>query len=456
MAGLMDGGIAGSGQVVGGPTMKYWAYDQNGNLIQTGGQGVGGLQQGQAGANYNKFFLGVGSQADAAVRDKMKGAIDPTTGHILKQPQTAAEFAEVERQAQEMASDQARSTFAQEAQMLGFSPNSGGTGINGFGGGGTGSGSMLPGGGAGGAYGNVPAPSVDKDILGGFKTNLLKTLDNPGIDARTEQDIINRGSEGLATAETGAKQGLVDAAAAAGFTPAGGSAQRGLASIASDYAGKKASNARDVGIDVANSRKQQMLQALGLAGNYTSHEQDAMNSYYRYLADSKREDRNMMIGLMNQQKPLVPSVTGGGYKNPAGGLSFAGNNSTMDTGNGPGAPVMGNGSASYDPFPDYHAAATAPKQSAPPVPQSPPMGSGPDAGMGGGGAVSPFGRPIPGSTQTPMARSMPKPPPPAAPYPGSSSSAGAPRSFSSSSSAMDPAMRKQRMIRAVVSPVMAA
>lgn len=316
-----------NGQVVGGPSWQSFIMGQDGSLSPWSQGTMTGYQMpGQNAANLQGSFLGAQAYGDAATRQKMANAIDPTTGQLLKTPQTKAEWLEVSRQAENLASTQARANFQQEASMLGYQSNgiglTGGNGSASTGtmGGQAGIGSAGAAGSAGSSLAgvpqsasSVPIPEVDPELLAGFKTNLLSAINNPGISDRTQQDMVNKANEGLSIAQSDASRQLTGSAAAAGYTPAGGSVQQGQQALASQYAGQKATNARNTNIDVANQRQQQMMSALNLGGNYLGKQQDAQQSYYRWQAQQSTDNRNMMLNLMEHQQPALPSVAGGGY-----------------------------------------------------------------------------------------------------------------------------------------------
>lgn len=299
------------GQVIGGPQATIYTYDQYGNGGYYGQLPVGGLQPGQFVGNYQNTFLNAQSQGDAATRQRMANAIDPVTGELRVHPQTQSDWAEVERQAQLLQSSNARMAFASEAKLLGFNDQTiaamsqgGGGLLNGTGGTGAGGG-VAP-------MGN--AQTQDPALYNAFSTALLKQLNSTGLDPATLQDIINRGNEGLSTAQAGDERTLQMQAARSGFGNSG-DLLRGIQDIGTKYAGMKADNARQASVASAQQALQIQSSALGQAGNY----EQGLNS----LAHS---NNLAMVDLLNKQaNASVPNVGGGGYgqQNPIG-PSFGG------------------------------------------------------------------------------------------------------------------------------------
>ena len=140
---------------------------------------------------------------------------------------------------------------------------------------------------------------------GGYEERLGEMIAKPGIDERTVEQIISRGTEESAEGEAEARQRLGEEAAAMGFGRSG-AAQAGQAALATGYAGQRANLARDARIEAEKQRRAELGQTMGTATDYLS----------RYFGD-RAQDEGAGAGAaggaagMGARMPAAPRGMGG-------------------------------------------------------------------------------------------------------------------------------------------------
>lgn len=117
-----------------------------------------------------------------------------------------------------------------------------------------------------------------------FERTLYESFTKPGWDP---EPIINKGTDEIAQGESNALTELQARAASQGIE--GGAVQGANREVLSDFAGKRATLARDTRAQAAREAEQSRQQALSSAGGYLGRAQD-----------NARQDRNSMIQMMMQ------------------------------------------------------------------------------------------------------------------------------------------------------------
>lgn len=153
---------------------------------------------------------------------------------------------------------------------------------------------------------------VNRDLHGAFSQALMGAIQGPGMDAATQQRIINRGNDALSESQDAALLGMREQANSAGAGGSGGAQSAGERELHSDFAGQRAGNIRNVQIGAETDRLNRMNQALGIAGGYLGNVEDRAAAEARWQAEAARDDRNKLIDLMVNQKTALPSLAGSG------------------------------------------------------------------------------------------------------------------------------------------------
>ena len=169
--------------------------------------------------------------------------------------------------------------------------------------------------GAGGGYtsGTVGGGfAVNQNLHNDFTSRLHDMLQNPGLSDATVNKMIGRGNDQLAQSESDAAMNLTERANANGG--GAGAIQGGLQQLASNFAGQKADNQRQITTQAAQDAENRQQQAMGTAGEYLGRVQDREAANLLRQTQMARDDRNQEMQMMLGRQYSVPSLSGGGQQ----------------------------------------------------------------------------------------------------------------------------------------------
>lgn len=169
--------------------------------------------------------------------------------------------------------------------------------------------------GAGGGYstGTVGGGmAMNQNLHDMFTGRMQDMLQNPGLSDATVNKMIGRGNDQLAQSESDASMNLIDRANANGG--GAGAIQGGLQQLASNYAGQKADNQRQITTQAEQDRENRQQQAMGTAGEYLGRVQDREAADALRQTQMARDDRNQEMQMLLSRQYSVPSLSGGGQQ----------------------------------------------------------------------------------------------------------------------------------------------
>ena len=134
-------------------------------------------------------------------------------------------------------------------------------------------------------------------LQGSLQAKIMASLDNPGMSDQEIESIINKGTDEINESERAGTQALTEASLAAGGGNVGGDYKAGLRDTVTNFAGQRASQARDTRLAAAQQKQQNQYQAMNAAGSYLGQQQ---------------QQRNRMLDFMAKGPPGMAGAGGGG------------------------------------------------------------------------------------------------------------------------------------------------